>query len=480
MPDYSDPMFLGDLVISRRFSLPGCEAPVLRWYQQQWLAWDGAKYVALSEDFVSAAVWEILDREFEAEFEERMKGRLDPDKPAPKKLTVSRSRVAETLAAVRSKVFIPDQVPMPCWLDGPYKDHDPRDFVALANGILWLPTVDADEPPKIIRHNPLWFSSSCLAAVYNPFAQSKRLTDFLASSVRDDDKIAMLQEWFGYCITNDTSYQKFMLMVGEGANGKSVVCAMLTALLGGDNVSHVPLESFGSTFGLVGTLGKLANIAAEIGDLDRVAEGHLKAFTAGDRMEFNRKHKSSVYAVPTARLMLSTNNRPRFADRSNGIWRRLLLLNMNHKVPERDRIPGMDQASFWRSESAAILNWALQGLADLRRYKRFTIPAESVEALEDYKQESNPVREFLTENYRYTGNSHDWAPTSCMYDLYKKWAEAGGYSPVNVRNFGKEIPRLWPESERVQRGGREERFWAYTKILRVSSAVQEFDLNGFT
>ena len=93
---------------------------------------------------------------------------------------------------------------------------------------------------------------------------------------------------------------------------------MLTALLGEHNVAHVPLELFGQRFQLTMTLGKLANIAAEVGDLDKAAEGVLKAFTAGDRMDFDRKGIPGIEAYPTARLVLATNNRPRFSDRSSG------------------------------------------------------------------------------------------------------------------------------------------------------------------
>ena len=71
---------------------------------------------------------------------------------------------------------------------------------------------------------------------------------------------------------------------GEGANGKSVTLAVLRGMLGPGNVSHVPLELFGDKYRLISTLGKLANVVPEIGELDKVCEGFLKAFTSGDAM----------------------------------------------------------------------------------------------------------------------------------------------------------------------------------------------------
>jgi hypothetical protein len=44
------------------------------------------------------------------------------------------------------------------------------------------------------------------------------------------------------------------------------------------------------------------------------------------RVYFDRKGILGVMRYPSARLILATNNRPRFRDRSMGIWRRMLLL----------------------------------------------------------------------------------------------------------------------------------------------------------
>jgi putative DNA primase/helicase len=55
-----------------------------------------------------------------------------------------------------------------------------------------------------------------------------------------------------------------MLLVGEGANGNSVVLDVVEMLLGPENVSHVGLALFSERFQLTMTLHKLANLAAEV------------------------------------------------------------------------------------------------------------------------------------------------------------------------------------------------------------------------
>ena len=56
--------------------------------------------------------------------------------------------------------------------------------------------------------------------------------------------------------------------------------------------------------------GKLANIASEVGELDKAAEGFLKSFTSGDTMQFDRKYKAPFHAVPTARAGPMSNTSP--------------------------------------------------------------------------------------------------------------------------------------------------------------------------
>lgn len=239
-------------------------------------------------------------------------------------------------------------------------------------------------------------------------------------SMPPDERIMLLQEWFGYCLLPDTSLHKFLLAVGPGANGKSVVFRVLTELLGWENVSHVPLEMFGDRFALGDTIGKLANVVSEIGVLDRFDEGRLKAFVSGDRITVDRKYKEPISVQPTARLMLATNEPPRVHDRSQGLWRRVLYLPFEVTIPTEKQNPRLAEELL--EELPGVFNWAIQGLARLREQYRFTEPAAYSRAMQEYRIDCDPVRAFLREYYeaapgsavsmRYTkersGRREDW------------------------------------------------------------------------
>ena len=95
----------------------------------------------------------------------------------------------------------------------------------------------------------------------------------------------------------------FVVVVGDGANGKSVLLETLKHLVGQKNCSSVALESFDGRFDLAMTIGKLVNIVSEIGDVAKLPEGKLKSFVAGDVMTFDRKHREPLQVNPTARLV---------------------------------------------------------------------------------------------------------------------------------------------------------------------------------
>ena len=383
------------------------------------------------------------------------------EKPPPVR-KINTALVTNVELALASVTVWPGAVEPPAWWDGGKLCR--RNLIALSNGLLELDALFAGKAEVLLSHTPRWFSSVCLPYPFDADADCPHWLALLQRNLEaDKDRIALLQEWFGYCLTPDTSRQKFMVFEGEGSNGKSVVCAVLEAMLGVENCSHVPLEVFGERFQLTPAIGKLANIASEVGELDKAAEGFLKSFTSGDPMQFDRKHKPPIQAVPTARLVLSTNNRPRFSDRSGGLWRRMILMPFRVAIAEDDpaRVFGMDKVKWWEEsgELPGVLNWALTGLDRLRQQDGFTKSQVCEQALAEYRFENNPARMFLAEKCREAPEQQ--SACGVLYQAYRNWCQSNGYSPLADRSFGKEVKRVFPKAERREIGSRGSREYVY-------------------
>jgi phage/plasmid-associated DNA primase len=227
------------------------------------------------------------------------------------------------------------------------------------------------------------------------------------------------------------------------------------------------------------TLGKLANVSAEIGELDKTAEGTLKAFVSGDRMTFEFKGKDPFTALPTAKLLLSTNNLPRFSDKTDGVWRRVNLLLFSRRVPEGERVLGMDKPKWWldSGELPGLFNWALAGRDRLRMRQKFTVPDSSRQALDQHRRDSNPARDFLLEYYevvRVQDGDYDpdsFTSSTAMFETYACWCGDQRLKyPLSKSTFGKEVVRTFPHLKEVQKGDKEGRA---TRKVTVNGASKK-------
>ena len=151
----------------------------------------------------------------------------------------------------------------------PHPSQIDYDYIPMKNSIVRLDIRKNYLSVGVTDHTPSIFSTYCLEYEYREKAGCKNFISFL-ESIFDTEEICLLQEWAGYLLIPNNFAQKMMLLYGEGANGKSVICQILRLLLGEQNVSSVPLHSFlpNSRFGLADTEGMLANIVEEIDEVD--------------------------------------------------------------------------------------------------------------------------------------------------------------------------------------------------------------------
>lgn len=125
------------------------------------------------------------------------------------------------------------------------------------------------------------------------------------------------------------------------------------------------------------------------------AEGILKAFVSGDHMFFDPKHRPAFTAKATAEVLIGTNQLPPINDKSNGVWRRASVLPFPVTIEAQQRNPHLDRQLY--GELSGIFRWAVGGLLKLRERGHFEEPQSSRSALERYRNDSSPVRMFLSD-----------------------------------------------------------------------------------
>lgn len=333
------------------------------------------------------------------------------------------------------------------WSDRNNEGSKGKVLINLKNGLLDVEKYLNNKEGYLLDHSPKFFSTIQLPFEFNKYSICPIWLDFLDEIFEDEGIKKLIQEWFGYNLIADTSMQKFLILYGQGANGKGVLTLVLQLLLGKENVSHLSLEAFSSNnqFILFHTFNKLANITNEINDVTKTSEGILKAFVSGDYFTSDRKYKTPISFKPTARLTFTTNVLPRISDRSDGIARRLIIIPMSKQfLDEKKQDKRLVNEEFWlkSNELNGILLWALEGLRSLKNRGQFELPSSVMEAVKDYLKQANPTQEFLETHFVY--KSQSMIPKFSVYKEYSSWMETNGYKPLGANNFANEVRKVFP------------------------------------
>ena len=344
----------------------------------------------------------------------------------------------EVFNILRRSLMVPDEIKYGDWFSSPKFKADY--FTCCENGIICVKSSKI----SLIDHSPDFFSITKLPVEYNSESSCPKFEKFLNRVQPEEGSKNLIQEWLGYNLFFDTSREKFLINVGEGANGKSVFLQIMKSLVGEKNFSCVLLEAFNPQrlFNLASTDGKLANIIEELDEFGKGSEGLLKSFVSGQGIDVEKKHKDPYTMRPTARITINTNVLPPLTDRSNGIWRRLLLVEWPVNIPKEEQNPLMLMEKYWKDELSGILNWALAGLARLNENGMFTVPDSMTENVEQFKRDRNPAIAFLQDDCVF----EEKARTSDqeLFNHYLGYCERNNQKPLSKANFGKEVQRYFP------------------------------------
>lgn len=286
-------------------------------------------------------------------------------------------------------------------------------------------------------HTPKYYSTVQIMAAYREDAKYHNFQAFL-SSVLQDEEIHLIQEIFGYLLIPINKAQKSFVFVGAPNAGKSTLLSVAQEiLLGAENVSNIPWQGLGDRFNKAELFGKLANIFADLPSKNIDDNGMFKALTGEDYITGERKNKDPFSFRPYARLLFSCNEIPRnYGDRSDGFYRRLIIIRFDNSVSPDKRDPNLREKL--AAERDGILMWALVGLRRLiANSYEFTETYRTRAELQRYKVESNSALSFV-EEYCELFEAGE-AVRDELFSRYKEYCGNAGLRPLSQSNFNKEI-----------------------------------------
>ncbi len=342
--------------------------------------------------------------------------------------------VNAALESIRTYTHLPMTTTVPTWLTEAGDLPNPQELLPCRSLNLHIPT------GKTYRATPSLFTTNALDFDYDPDAPEPiEWLSFLDTLWPDDpESIALLQEWFGYCLTTDTSQHKMLLLVGPRRCGKGTIGRILTKLIGSGNVAGPTTGSLAGTFGLQPLIGKSLAIVSDARftgqDIGTVVE-RLLCISGEDTLTIDRKHKESVTMKLISRFMMLTNELPRLTDASNALAGRFMILEINQSWFGREDLSLLGRLE---KELPGILLWALQGWVRLREQGRFIQPAASQDAISELEDLCSPVSAFVKQRCL-VGREHR-VYLDDLYNAWQAWCQSEGRNIVTTKQtFGRDL-----------------------------------------
>jgi putative DNA primase/helicase len=303
---------------------------------------------------------------------------------------------------------------------------------------------------KFREHRETDYCTYCLDYPFNPDIQSPEWLKFLETVTNyDDKKICLLQELSGYVLYPDNRLQKCAVLIGSGANGKSVFLNVLTRIFGSQNVSNVEMSSLSQDFQVIQLMNSMLNISAETRTNVAGAESKFKQITAGDEISACYKGKDYINFKPRAKMFLACNEYVKSSDTTEGWTRRFCFVDFpmhfvempNPECPEELPIDRDIETRLTRTKNlTGIFNWVLEGYVMLKNCGYFSEPDDQKRITEEFKELSNPLLEFAKDVEITSPISNNK-----LYDLYKYWCEDSGHNTLARNTFLNRIAKAFKE-----------------------------------
>ena len=317
---------------------------------------------------------------------------------------------------------------------------DAAEMLPVRNGLLHLPSGQLYPP------TPHFFGLNSTDVTFDPQAPAPAEWLRFLHELWDDDEAAIeaLGEWFGLCLSVDTSHQKILLLVGPKRAGKGTIIRVLQGLLGKDSYAAPTLASLGTNFGAAALIGKPLAIVgdARIGvrtDQALIAE-RLLSISGEDAQTIDRKFMPAWTGRLNTRFFVVTNELPRIADASGAVVSRFIVLTLTKTFYGReDRGLG----GKFSAELSGILNWARQGYIRLRQRGYFVQPESARASIDELEALSSPVGAFIKE--RCVVGPGYCVACDQLFDSWAEWCrETNRREAGTKQTFGKDLRSVLP------------------------------------
>lgn len=353
----------------------------------------------------------------------------------------------------------------------------PPNKVVMENGMFNLEdfTFDTDYAPEE-------YHITKIPVEYKPGADCPNFKQFLKEILPSQEDRQAVCEFFGYCLFKDYPFAIILMLLGEGANGKSTLLNILRSFLGKDNVSGCePQELAEQRFKMAELHGKLANIAGDIPAKPLKYTGTIKKLTGEDVINAERKNRDPFDFQNYAKLIFSANKLPKSYDLSNAFHRRMRIIEFPNIFSADDPNTVPQHILLRRltndNELSGIFNLVVQSYKKLCRDGHLTGDVTVEEKRIAYVRRSDLV-EYI--GLKYIDHDPVGVPLEkeVLYGLYVELCYAMDERPTNDVWFSRRLRKVCPfldDKQTTNDEGERVRTWVggHVDIDALNSEIDE-------
>lgn len=308
-------------------------------------------------------------------------------------------------------------------------------IINVANGMVDL----RGKSLKLVEHDKNQYITKIMPVKCKPDETCPKWENFLNTIMENNQgMIRFIQRCVGYALTGNTSEQCLFFLYGSGANGKSTFLETIRGLLG-SYAQNADFNSFMKKDGIRNDLARLKGArfvsAIEAGSGQKFDERIIKMSTGQDTITTRFLYKEYFEYEPNFKIFLAANHMPKIEDKDHSIWRRIIRINFNVKIPKRKQDKNLRKQL--EQEYPGIMNWAIEGCKDWQA-NGLNPPKEVLAAVEEYRDEMDPIRKFLRECCEIKAGEK--IVKSELFSAYEQWCRDNDeFSITSNIAFGKKL-----------------------------------------
>ena len=300
-----------------------------------------------------------------------------------------------------------------------------------------------------------YFVPNALNITYDPDVDTTFIWETIVGWLNGEEQAHSLLHHLSLALQPWWTATKYILLIGEGSNGKSMLLRMLFEILGAHNVSNVKRQDMAAQRPTILNLnGAMANIVFD-GPKEFVKDSSTeKTLTAGERLDIELKYENIASTVQTHALFIEgLNNEPKGSENTHAMHRRLVRFQFPNEYEEdlefEDKVMHPDSLS-------ALLKLILEHWVERGDKKKLAATKESKQLQLEQQWSTSPLMQYLeylaaTDQGALLQQTQKGALVDTLVTHFRNWLESNGYRSSEDAYLKKLVDELFITTRKTVR-----------------------------